>query len=65
MSRLRIAILGATGSIGTQALDVIDRYPDRFEVFGLLSGSRPPERAARFAIRAADPDAAARTEDCR
>ena len=63
MSRLRIAILGATGSIGSQALDVIDRYPDRFEVFGLLAGSRPLDRDARFAIRAADVDAAARTEE--
>ena len=27
-----IAILGSTGSIGTQALDVIDRHPDLFEV---------------------------------
>jgi 1-deoxy-D-xylulose-5-phosphate reductoisomerase len=63
MTRLRVAILGATGSIGTQALDVIDRYPDRFEVFGLLAGDRPLPREARFAIRAADPDAAARTEE--
>ena len=28
----RIAILGSTGSIGTQALDVIAQHPDRFEV---------------------------------
>ena len=28
----RIAILGSTGSIGTQALDVIDRHPSKFEV---------------------------------
>jgi 1-deoxy-D-xylulose-5-phosphate reductoisomerase len=28
----RIAILGSTGSIGTQALDVIQKYPDRFEL---------------------------------
>ena len=63
MSRQRIAILGATGSIGTQALDVIDRYPDRFEVFGLLAGERPLDRAARYAIRASDPDAEARVEE--
>ena len=61
MSRLRVAILGATGSIGSQALDVIDRFPDRFEVFGLLAGARPLPREARFAIRATDPDAEART----
>lgn len=28
----RIAILGSTGSIGTQALEVVDQHPDRFEV---------------------------------
>ena len=31
----RIALLGATGSIGTSALDVIARHPDRFEVQAL------------------------------
>ncbi len=31
----RIAILGSTGSIGTQTLQVIDRFPDRFKVVGL------------------------------
>jgi 1-deoxy-D-xylulose-5-phosphate reductoisomerase len=38
MKRKRVAILGSTGSIGTQALDVIARYPDRFEVVGLAAG---------------------------
>ncbi|MBN1388204.1 MAG: 1-deoxy-D-xylulose-5-phosphate reductoisomerase [Bacteroidales bacterium] len=28
----RLAILGSTGSIGTQTLDVVDRYPDKFKV---------------------------------
>ncbi len=32
MARRRIAILGSTGSIGTQTLDVIRRHPDLFEV---------------------------------
>jgi 1-deoxy-D-xylulose-5-phosphate reductoisomerase len=37
----RVIILGSTGSIGTQALDVIRRNPDRFEVVGLAaSGAR-------------------------
>jgi 1-deoxy-D-xylulose-5-phosphate reductoisomerase len=36
--RKRIAILGSTGSIGTQALDVIARHPQRFEVVGLAAG---------------------------
>ncbi|TDF98193.1 1-deoxy-D-xylulose-5-phosphate reductoisomerase [Paenibacillus piri] len=34
----RIAILGSTGSIGTQTLDVISHYPDRFIVEGLAGG---------------------------
>ncbi|NLY51451.1 MAG: 1-deoxy-D-xylulose-5-phosphate reductoisomerase [Firmicutes bacterium] len=32
-------ILGSTGSIGTQALDVVRRMPDRFRVVGLAAGS--------------------------
>jgi 1-deoxy-D-xylulose-5-phosphate reductoisomerase len=36
--RKRVAILGSTGSIGTQALDVIARHPDRFEVVALAAG---------------------------
>ena len=55
MSRKQVAILGATGSIGRQALEVIDRYPDRFGVFGLVSGSRPLDRPARFRVRAQEP----------
>ena len=35
----RVTILGSTGSIGVQALDVIARNPDRFEVVGLSAGS--------------------------
>jgi 1-deoxy-D-xylulose-5-phosphate reductoisomerase len=34
-----VAILGSTGSIGTQALDVIGRFADRFDVIGLACGS--------------------------
>lgn len=34
----RVLILGSTGSIGTQALDVIARNRDRFEVVGLAAG---------------------------
>ena len=35
----RIAILGSTGSIGTQTLDVIERNPDKFEAEILTAGS--------------------------
>jgi 1-deoxy-D-xylulose-5-phosphate reductoisomerase len=34
----RVIVLGSTGSIGTQALDVIAANPDRFEVVGLAAG---------------------------
>ena len=35
-----IAILGSTGSIGTQALDIISRYPDRFTAYALVANNR-------------------------
>ena len=38
-AKRRIAILGSTGSIGTQALDVIGQHPDLFEVELLTAGS--------------------------
>jgi 1-deoxy-D-xylulose-5-phosphate reductoisomerase len=41
----RIAILGSTGSIGTQALDLIERHSDRFSVVGLAAGRRSAELA--------------------
>lgn len=31
-----IAILGSTGSIGTQCLDIIEDYPDKFKVKALV-----------------------------
>jgi len=34
----RVIILGSTGSIGTQALDVIAANPDKFELVGLAAG---------------------------
>jgi 1-deoxy-D-xylulose-5-phosphate reductoisomerase len=47
----RIAILGSTGSIGVQALDVVARFPDRFEIVGLAAGrnaARLVEQVRRF-----------------
>jgi 1-deoxy-D-xylulose-5-phosphate reductoisomerase len=37
-NRLRVLVLGSTGSIGTQALEVIAANPDRFELVGLAAG---------------------------
>ncbi len=39
MVKKKIAILGSTGSIGTQALEVIDENPDLFEAFALTAGN--------------------------
>lgn len=62
--RIRVLLLGSTGSIGTQALEVIAANPDRFEVVGLAAGGGNPDLLARQAaetglrnIAVADPDA--------
>jgi 1-deoxy-D-xylulose-5-phosphate reductoisomerase len=52
--RRRLTILGSTGSIGRQALDVVRRYPDRFEIVGLSAGSD----AKTLALQAAEFDPA-------
>lgn len=49
MSRRRVAILGSTGSIGRQALDVIARNPDRFEVVALAAGRNAELLASQVA----------------
>jgi 1-deoxy-D-xylulose-5-phosphate reductoisomerase len=46
-SRLRICILGSTGSIGTSTLDVLSRHPERFEVFALTAHHRVEELLAQ------------------
>ncbi|UYP20551.1 1-deoxy-D-xylulose-5-phosphate reductoisomerase [Rhodococcus sp. Z13] len=68
-SRTRVLLLGSTGSIGTQALEVIAANPDRFEVVGLAAGGGNIDLLAEQ-IRAtgvrevavADPAAAARLD---
>ena len=37
-SKRRISILGSTGSIGTQALEVIEKLQDKFEIIALSAG---------------------------
>jgi len=64
--RKRIAILGSSGSIGRSTLDVVRKWPDRFEVVGLANGCRwesLAEHVREFRPRAvsiADPEAAER-----
>jgi len=45
-ARRAVAVLGSTGSVGVQALDLIGRFPDRFEVVALAAG-RNAELLAR------------------
>ena len=53
--RRRVLVLGSTGSIGTQTLDVIAANRDRFEVVGLTAGTDAralAEQADRFGVTA-------------
>ena len=45
MKRQQICILGSTGSIGTQALDVIEQHSDLYEVYCLTANNRVKELA--------------------
>ncbi len=45
----RVIVLGSTGSIGTQALEVIAAHPERFELVGLAAGSDREGLAAQAA----------------
>lgn len=51
MKKQQICILGSTGSIGTQALDIVERYADRYEVYCLTANNRVEllaEQAKKF-----------------
>ena len=68
--RRKIAILGATGSIGTQALDVVRRYPDRFEAVCLTARGSAQKlfalvRAFRPRVAALEEEPEAIPEDVR
>jgi 1-deoxy-D-xylulose-5-phosphate reductoisomerase len=65
----RLLILGSTGSIGTQALDVVVRAGDAFQVVGLSAGGAHEalvEQARAHGVRRialSEPDAAARAAE--
>lgn len=63
MSATRLAILGATGSIGTQAIEVAAAHPDRLRVVALARSGRgqDPEASARELRQLAVRTGAART----
>ncbi|MBW3658289.1 MAG: 1-deoxy-D-xylulose-5-phosphate reductoisomerase [Actinobacteria bacterium] len=60
----RVVLLGSTGSIGAQVLDVVRAHPDRFQVVALAAGRDAPvlaRQAREFGVRhlaLADPEAA-------
>jgi 1-deoxy-D-xylulose-5-phosphate reductoisomerase len=65
-----VVLLGSTGSIGTQAVDLVLRNPDRFRVVALAAGGADPRALARQAVTldveqvaVADPAAAAPLAD--
>jgi 1-deoxy-D-xylulose-5-phosphate reductoisomerase len=65
-----VVILGSTGSIGTQALDIVRRNPGRFRVVALAAGGAQPEvlasQAAEFGVAVvavASPAAAPAVQD--
>lgn len=52
---LHISVLGSTGSVGTQTLDVVSSHPDRFQIVGLVCHTNiaaAAEQAVRFRARA-------------
>src|SRR2546423_9669417 len=55
----RLALLGATGSIGRQVCDLVERHPDRFTLHALIAGSDP---AALQAVARRHPEAHALPE---
>ncbi|MBT1164505.1 1-deoxy-D-xylulose-5-phosphate reductoisomerase [Bifidobacterium felsineum] len=51
VSHRNVVLLGSTGSIGTQGLDVIKRHPERFTVTGLAAGGAHIELLAQQAAQ--------------
>ena len=63
-SKQRITVLGSTGSIGVNTLDVIAHHPERFEVFALSAATQTDLMLAqcvqfkpRYAVMASEPHA--------
>jgi 1-deoxy-D-xylulose-5-phosphate reductoisomerase len=64
----KISVLGSTGSIGTQTLDVVAMHPDSFEVDGLAAGNNTAlllEQVHRFKPRRVSVSTAALAEEIR
>ena len=59
IKKKRIAILGSTGSIGTQALKVIEEHPDLYEAYALTANNQVELLAEQAAAPAEEAPAAA------
>ena len=59
----RIALLGSTGSIGTQALDIIERNPEKYSVTALVCGSRTEDLCRQIEKFRPEMAAVAKAED--
>ena len=46
-NKRQLAILGSTGSIGTQTLKVVEEHPECFEVYAITANSRVEELIAQ------------------
>ncbi|WP_433799347.1 1-deoxy-D-xylulose-5-phosphate reductoisomerase [Actinomycetospora sp. CA-084318] len=60
-----VVLLGSTGSIGTQALDLVRAHPDRFTVTGLAAGGGRPDLLAAQAAEFRVPTVAVADEGAR
>lgn len=70
--RQRVAILGSTGSVGVNTLEVISRHPDKFEVFALTASTRVEQMLAQcevfqptYAVMASEPHGRELEQKCR
>lgn len=71
-TKQRVVILGSTGSIGVNTLDVMARHPERFEVFALTASTSVEKLLAqcvacrpRFAVMASAEHSAQLADQCR
>ena len=70
--RQRVAILGSTGSVGVNTLEVISRHPEKFEVFALTGSTRVAQLLAQcetfrptYAVMASEPHGRELEQQCR
>ena len=70
--RQRVAILGSTGSVGVNTLEVISRHPEKFEVFALTASTGVEQMLAQcqsakpsYAVMASEPHGRELEQKCR